>query len=152
MKGICDMCGKEGDLVDAIVEGAVMNVCLNCANHGSVITINQPVVDKKRTMVKEDEGGESIDVVADDFAEKIKKARERKEITQEDLAKFIAEKESVIHQLESGKLKPNFKLAHKLEVFLNISLVDKVETKLKKDKKVDFKDGNLTIGDIITKD
>ena len=88
----------------------------------------------------------------ENFAEKIKKARERKEITQEDLAKFIAEKESVIHQLESGKLKPNFKLAHKLEVFLNISLVDKVETKLKKDKKVDFKDGNLTIGDIITKD
>ena len=146
------MCGKEGDLVDAIVEGAVMSVCLNCANHGSVITINQPVVEKKMTMVKEDEDVGAIEVVVEDFAEKIKKARERKELTQEDLAKSIAEKESVVHQLESGKLKPNFKLAHKLEVFLGINLVDKVETKLKKNKNVNFKDENLTIGDLVTKE
>ncbi len=146
------MCGKEGDLVDAIVEGAVMNVCLGCSDHGSVITINQPVVDKKMTMIKEDESVDAIDIVVEDYSDKIKKAREKKGITQEELAKSIAEKESVVHQLESAKLKPNFKLANKLEVFLNITLIDKVETKLKKDKNVNFKDSTVTIGDLITKD
>ncbi len=146
------MCGKEGDLVDAIVEGAVMNVCLACSGHGSVITINQPVVERKMSMIKEDEEVGAMDVVVEDYADKIKKSRERKGIKQEDLAKSIAEKESVIHQLESSKLKPNFKLAHKLEVFLGINLVDKVETKLKKEKNMDFKDNNLTIGDIVTKE
>ena len=152
MKGICEMCGKEGDLVDAIVEGAVMNICLGCSNHGSVITINQPVVERKRTMIREDEEIGAMEVIVEDYADKIKKARERKTITQEDLAKSIAEKESVIHQLESGKLKPNFKLAHKLEVFLGVNLVDKVETKLRKEKNIDFKDTNVTIGDIVTRE
>ena len=146
------MCGKEGDLVDAIVEGAVMNICLGCSNHGSVITINQPVVERKRTMIREDEEIGAMEVIVEDYADKIKKARERKTITQEDLAKSIAEKESVIHQLESGKLKPNFKLAHKLEVFLGVNLVDKVETKLRKEKNIDFKDTNVTIGDIVTRE
>jgi len=47
------MCGKERELVDAIVEGAVVQVCLDCSKHGSVVAINQPVVDKKIEFQKE---------------------------------------------------------------------------------------------------
>ena len=148
----CEMCGYDRELVDAIVEGATMSVCLECSKFGHVIPINQPVVDKKMTMIKEDESVDAIDIVVEDYSDKIKKAREKKGITQEELAKSIAEKESVVHQLESAKLKPNFKLANKLEVFLNITLIDNVETKLKKDKNVNFKDSTVTIGDLITKD
>jgi putative transcription factor len=148
-KTYCELCGKEGDLVDAIVEGVIMGVCLNCSNHGNVVAINQPVVEKKIKMVEEDKKAGFIEVIVRDFAQRIKKARERKNLKQENLAKDIAEKESVIHQLESGKLKPNFKLAKKLEIFLNISLVEKVETNPELKKDINFEDSSLTIGDVL---
>lgn len=149
---VCEMCGKEGELVDAIVEGTMINVCINCSNYGKVITINQPVIDRKVEMKKETENAGYVEVVVDNYSELVKKSREKKELKQEELAKAIAEKESVIHQLESGKLKPNFKLAQKLEVFLGIKILDKAELARKEEKEVDFRDSDLTIGDLISKD
>lgn len=150
----CDMCGKEfEDLVDAIIEGAVVQVCLGCSKHGSVITINQPVVDKKIEQQKELEASpEYVDVIVSDFATRIKSGRERKGLKQEDLAQAIAEKESVVHQLETGKLKPSFKLAKKLSVFLSVDLVESVEASSKETKKINFLDQNVTIGDLLKKD
>ncbi len=150
----CSICGKEfDDLVDAIVEGAIVKVCLDCSKFGSVITINQPVVEKKLEQRKElEERPEFVDVIVKDFADRIKKGRERKGLKQEDLAQAIAEKESVIHQLETGKLKPSFKLAKKLSVFLGIDLIETVETARNVEKKVDFKDNGLTIGDLLKKE
>jgi putative transcription factor len=151
--GFCDLCGKEDELVDAIVEGSMVEVCLECAKHGNVVTVNQPVVEKQIERKREEEGMiEYIDVIVDDFPERIKKARERKGLKQEDLAKAIGEKESVIHQLESGRLKPSFKLAKKLEVFLNISLIESVEQSMSKEEKaIDFRDKRITIGDLLKK-
>ncbi len=153
---ICEMCGKEGDVVDSIVEGANMRVCLECSSYGHVVTINQPVVDKKIEREKElktKPSVEMIDCVVDDYSEKIKKAREKRGLKQEDLAKDIAEKVSVIHQLESNKLKPSFKLAKKLEVFLNITLISQFEQNIiKKDESIDFKDNAVTIGDLLKDD
>lgn len=147
------MCGKEGEVVDAIVEGAVVQVCLSCSKHGSVIAINQPVVDKKIEQQREiEEKPEYVAVVISDFANRIKFGRERKGLKQEDLAQALAEKESVIHQLETGKLKPSFKLAKKLSVFLNIDLIETVEASSKIEKKVDFKGSAVTIGDLLKKE
>lgn len=150
----CDLCGKGGELVDAILEGSMMSVCLECAKHGNIITVNQPVVEKQIERKREEERGlEYIEVVVDNFAEKIKKGRERKGLKQEDLAKAIAEKESVIHQLETGRLKPSFKLAKKISVFLNIDLVENVEQSIpKKEKPLNFKDKVVTIGDLLKKE
>ncbi len=145
------MCGKEGELVDSIVEGTMMNVCLDCSNYGKVVMINRPVIDRKVKMKKETEEAGYVEVVVDNYSERIKKARENKNMKQEDLAKAIAEKESVIHQLESSKLKPNFKLAQKLEIFLNIKILEKAETNLSEKKNVNFKSSNLTIADLISK-
>jgi putative transcription factor len=150
----CDMCGKERELVDVIVEGAVVEVCLDCSKHGSVVTINQPVVDKRIEFQKEKESGTSyVTVIVSDFGQRIKAARERKGLKQEDLAQDLAEKESVIHQLETGKLKPSFRLAKKLSVFLNIDLVESVESNIKgATKDVDLKSASVTIGDLLKKD
>ena len=146
------MCGKERELVDAIVEGAVVQVCLDCSKHGSVVAINQPVVDKKIEFQKELESKpEYVDVIVEDFYKKIKGARERKSLNQEDLAQALAEKESVIHQLETGKLKPSFKLAKKLAVFLNIDLIERVESNKTFQKNVNFKSESTTIGDLLKK-
>lgn len=146
------MCGRERELVDAIVEGAVVQVCLDCSKHGSVVAINQPVVDKRIEFQKELESKpEYVNVIVEDFYKRIKNARERKSLNQEDLAQALAEKESVIHQLETGKLKPSFKLAKKLSVFLNIDLVESVESSKNMNKDVNFKSESVTIGDILKK-
>jgi uncharacterized protein (TIGR00270 family) len=148
----CDMCGREKELVDAIVESAVVQVCLECSKHGSVVAINQPVVDKRIEFQRELESKpEYVDVVVEDFYKRIKGARERKKLKQEDLAQALAEKESVIHQLETGKLKPSFKLAKKLAVFLNIDLIERVESNKTFQKNVNFKSESTTIGDLLKK-
>ncbi len=148
------MCGREKELVDAIVEGAVVQVCLDCSKHGSVVAINQPVVDKRIELQREIESSPSyVDVIVSDFGNKIKNARERKGLKQEDLAQDLAEKESVIHQLETGKLKPSFRLARKLSVFLSIDLIESVESSSKGvTKDVDLKSASVTIGDLLKKD
>jgi putative transcription factor len=147
---ICEMCGKEGELADSIVEGVMMGVCVICSDYGKVVPINKPIIDKKLEMKRETEDAGYIEVVVDNYANLIQKAREKKGLKQVDLAKAIAEKESVIHQLESSKLKPNFKLAQKLEVFLNIKVLEKVETNLVNKRDVSFKSTDLTIGDLLS--
>jgi uncharacterized protein (TIGR00270 family) len=149
----CEMCGKGRELVDSIVEGAVVQVCLDCSKHGSVIAINQPVVDKKIEKMQEIASHqEYVDIIVKDYSERIRKARERKSMKQEDLAQSLAEKESVIQSLESGGLKPTFKLAKKLSVFLGIDLIESVESTRKSEKKIDFEGQNVTIGDLLKKE
>jgi len=67
------------------------------------------------------------------------------------LAQALAEKESVIHQLETGKLKPSFRLAKKLAVFLNIDLIESVESNKNIKKDVNLKSESVTIGDLLKK-
>ena len=88
----------------------------------------------------------SEDVVSN-YSELIKKAREKKGLKQDDLAKNIAEKESTIHKIETGALKPSFNLARKLELFLGIKLIGISEEK--REINLNLKDNSLTIGDLI---
>jgi putative transcription factor len=147
----CEICGKkEGEMMDAIVEGAMLKVCSSCSKSGKVIPIlKQPVVKEEKLM----ETKEDVEVIVSDYSEVVRKAREKKGLTQEELAKDLGEKESTIHHLESGNMKPNFKLANKLKVYLGIDLVEKVERiDVKKNTKdINFKDENLTIGDLLKK-
>ena len=148
----CEVCGKKSEnLVDAIVEGSMLKVCSGCSRSGKVIPIlSQPVVKEEKQIEKE----EDVDVIINNYSELIKKAREKKDLTQEELAKDIGEKESTVQNVESGNMKPNFKLANKLKVYLGIDLIEKVErVDVKKEMKdIDFKDKSLTIGDLLKKD
>ena len=110
----------------------------------------QTTIKKDINRAIRDIDSEFVEVIVKDYSSRIKKAREKKELKQEDLAKQIAEKESVIHQLESSKLKPNFRLAKKLEVFLNINLIDSLNKNIEQKKDINFQDNALTIGDIIS--
>lgn len=142
----CDMCGRGGNLNPAIVEGSLLNVCENCAKFGKVILI------KKQTQQKQDtkkqpfkQTFDLVNVIDEDYPRKIKEAREKLGLKQEELARKINEKESVIHKLETGHLQPTLLMAKKLEKVLNISLV---KTYQEENEKIDFKDAKLTIGDI----
>ncbi len=140
----CDLCGREGNLTQAIVEGSLLNVCENCAKFGKVIVI------KKETKPKQEakqikKTPEIINVIDEDYHSKIKQAREKLGLKQEELAQKINEKVSVIHKLETGHLQPTLLIARKLEKVLNISLVKLYQ---EENEKVDFKDTKLTIGDL----
>lgn len=147
MLGDCDLCGKKTELVDAIVEGSVLKVCKDCVNFGEAVEIKKPVLEEKPRPEPEKIKEEIIEEIVKDYAMKIKKARESMNLLQRDLAREIAEKESVIHNLESGHLEPSFDLARKLENFLNIKLI--IVNKDEKIDKIDFHNASLTIGDLL---
>ncbi len=144
----CDLCGRQDTLVNAIVEGSPLKVCRYCARYGHVIALEKHpeiIKEEKRKAARLEMPAEYI---VEDYGDLIKSARERLKLTQQELGLKLAEKESVIHKLESYYLEPSIELARKLEKFLSISLVcmlDNVQDK----KKIVFKDDSMTIGDII---
>lgn len=62
-----------------------------------------------------------------DYPERIRRARERKNLSQKELANSINEKWSIINKLETGDMRPSDSLVSKLERALNIRLKGKVE-------------------------
>lgn len=144
----CDLCGRQDTLVNAIVEGSPLKVCRYCARYGHVIAL-----EKHPEIIREEKRKAArleipVEDIADDYGEQIKSARERLKLTQQELGLKIAEKESVIHKLESYYLEPSIELARKLEKFLSISLVYTID-QVNEKKKIVFKDDSMTIGDII---
>ena len=82
------------------------------------------------------------------FSELIKERREKLTLKQEDFAKKINEKVSLIHKMETGHYEPNMKLAKKIERFLRVKITgedgEENETMGKSDS------GSFTLGDFIT--
>ena len=143
----CEMCGREGELIKVIVEGTMLSVCNKCSKFGNVIEVKKPVVKEEVRRIVSIEPVEEMERIVDDCSEKVKKAREKLGLKQEELAKQIAEKESVVHKVETGSLKPNLKLAKKFGQFLKINLIEKY--KEEKKRNLDFRDSDLTIGDLV---
>ncbi len=147
----CDLCGaKTESLFRAIVEGTELNVCKDCAKYGKVIE-KKPikVIEEKKEYVKKSAEPEKevIQVIVPDFAQRIKKKRESLGLKQKEFAKKISEKESLIHNMETGSFKPSISLARKLEKSLKIKLVEEYEEEHKKISETET-DG-FTIGDLI---
>src|SRR3989344_777781 len=139
----CDLCGKKTELISALVEGTMLSVCTNCSKFGNVVQLNKSNINKPKVI----EIDRYLDDITDDFAEKIKTAREKLNLKQEELALKVQEKLSVIQSLESGKIKPQISAARKLEKFLGIKLIETVH--LPEINKLNVKYRALTIGDLI---
>lgn len=141
----CHICGASREsLFKSIIEGTTVFVCENCSKFGKVVE-NSRINQNKRVIQNK---VEEIETLEENYFLKIKNARERKGLTQEDFAKILAEKESSIHNIESGKLKPTIDLAKKIEKFLGIKIISKefiggINSKNKSPDSV------MTIGDII---
>jgi len=150
MPKTCELCGRLTDnLTEAIVEGAMLSICNNCVKFGNVIPIKKPakeqILPRKNIIIEKEP--EEFEIIVSGYSQKVKQARENLSLKQEELAQKIAEKVSVIHKIESGHLRPSLALAKKLENFLNIKLIEKY--KEEKTETINFKDSNLTIGDLL---
>jgi putative transcription factor len=156
---MCDMCSSEDKVYRIELEGSMLNVCEKCASYGRVIgKLKQeepPKAKKKQELQAKEElakakkEAETIQLIVPNYPELVRKAREKLGLKQEDFAKKLNERESVIHKLESGLMKPSIDLARKLERFLKIKLVEEVDTEAgSSGLKAKGSDG-LTIGDLI---
>jgi uncharacterized protein (TIGR00270 family) len=155
---VCELCGHIGATVDAIVEGSVLNVCRNCLAYGDAVEIKKPDqrrVDKALKMHgnwKNPVKNKSMEdeIVVRDFARIVKRARMGMRMKQDDAAKAIAEKVSVLQKVETGALEPSLKLAKKLEQFFGVKLIKKQE-KVSGDVVQEFSTtgSGVTIGDLI---
>ncbi len=144
----CEICGTEilGKGHKVIVEGTEMTVCARCRDYGEEksTTIQHGVVRvvKKERKVKPIEFTEEL---VENFSEIIKREREKLGWSQEELAKKIQEKASLIRKIESGEITPEPEVVEKLERIFKIKLREKVEEVKVETKKL----GALTLGDVV---
>ena len=67
--------------------------------------------------------------IVDDFAERIRNARNEKGLSQKDLAMGMKEKEGLIKKIEKGMI-PEERVRKKIESVLGINLLDRVQEKV----------------------
>ncbi len=141
----CELCGKDTPLVSADIEGADLEVCMNCAQHGTIK--RKPSLDHFPSRVRLPELPE--EVVVSNFASTLRGVREKRGMTQEDFAKLLREKESMLVKWESGLLQPEVAVAKKIGKILGLSFVEleKAEPLPRQQQKNDV----LTLGDVVIK-
>jgi putative transcription factor len=146
---LCEMCGKESQLILAEIEGGELNVCSGCVKYGTVQkkTHNKNFVPVRKNFSKQNTP--EFKVVGN-YSDLLRSARENKGMKQEDFAKFLNEKESIFTKWESGSLKPRLDVARRLERVLGIKLVERDEIKsVDSEKKKKGGSDEFTLGDFI---
>ena len=143
----CEMCGAETSLVSAIIEGVELKVCKNCASFGKILKKPSKLrtITKKRSVPQKPKK-ELVEMIVPNYSKIIREKREKMGLKQKEFAKFLAERESLIHKMESGNYKPSLELARKLEKQLSVKLIEEKEFEpqnLKAEKKI------YTIGDMV---
>ena len=129
----CELCGRTCDCKAATVDGVMMMLCPNCVKHGEVIQptkapsiVQKPILDRiKKPPVKDIYKDMNKELVSG-WNNLIKKAREKKGLTREELGFKIGERTVTISKIENGDLRPSDKMIEKLEKELGINLVEDV--------------------------
>jgi putative transcription factor len=160
----CELCGGEihGAPRTVHIEGAELRVCVPCSKYGTEVQkprastgsptqpprkmggppAPQPAQRRRRDLFDRMEGD-----LAEDYADRIRRARVAKGWTEKQLALEIMQKELLIKKVERGDLVPEEELRKKLEEVLGISLIESAESEVKSSK---GKGVTTTLGDIIS--
>ncbi len=145
----CEMCGTETSSPNRVkIEGAELDVCDNCTDFGTEVKTedsssststkystgssgssgSSPGSGSTSSGSSSSGGGrrrdmfDDMDEIAQDYDDLIRNAREAAGMSQEDLAKELNEKASLIRKLEHGDTLPSDDVQTKLEKKLDISL------------------------------
>lgn len=137
----CEICGRP--VYDprmcrtVIVEGVELRVCPDCyrrlVKQGKIKEAPTTKISRKTTQTRKWTKTrisrrileEEYEIV-EDYAERIRKARQRMGWSQAVLAQKVREKENVIKRIEAGRLKPSIELARRLERVLGITLLEPI--------------------------
>lgn len=173
---MCGMEVEESNMYKVNIEGTILNVCSSCysrlASKGKLLHQTQQVPDiaktkesslRKPTSSSKPTQNTSVSTISrnkgtiqpkmyenyelvEDYAEKIRKARESLGWSQAILAEKVKTSENIIKRIESGKLRPTYDLAKRLEDVLKIKLlVPSVEEDVSKQKIQKY----ITLGEIV---
>jgi len=159
----CEVCGCRinGKSFNVIIEGARLTVCGECAKHGKICYDEpkpKPIFSKPKAAplmlrVQTKPQTPPIDTsmeLAEDYGTRIRKAREKRGLSHEELGKRINEKVSLLKKIEIGKMTPNDKLATALEHVLKVKLIVPArEEKVPQVKIPKAVNCELTLGDLI---
>lgn len=171
----CELCGRnmKGHGRNVEIEGARMNVCPQCAarfgrapsgmdQRGSPTPSVRPSwvgeprrpapqvprrATSRRPKPRATTGTRLEDMILiEDYASIIRKARQKKQLSQEELAQKVGERVSTLQSIEAGRLKPTGKTIRGLERELDISLLEPISsTPIRTSKGVSR--GGPTLGD-----
>lgn len=147
----CEICGREikGKGFKIVVEGSEVTVCRACRQYG---TEKKPSVASqqgaRRVVLKKKRASTKIEFteeLVENFHIIVRREREKRGWSQEQLAKKIQEKESLIKKIENAEITPEPEVVEKLEKLFNIKLREQVpEIKIEKSKSL-----VPTLGDIV---
>ena len=160
----CEVCGRKiiGKQYKAIIEGAIMLVCNECAHYGTRHWEAEtkpktkpiqppkpkplaPPVPSVQNAVQE----EALELV-EDYPKKIRQAREKLGLAHEELGRKINERVSLLKKIETGKMTPTQSLAEKLEHALKIKLLaPTTEPKVPQKALVPKPRQEITLGDLM---
>ena len=163
----CEMCGKEVPRLRKVkIGGTTLEVCNECARFGEDAAPPPPVAEPPasgpaavatpptpaRAFTHHGQRKDALSSgemeLADDFNRRIINGRRKKGLTQEELAKRINEKKSVISRLETGEMRPSDRLIKVLEKELDVKLKERMEFQAEPAKKR-VATGGVTLGDLI---
>ena len=169
----CEMCGAETASPHTIkVEGAELDVCDNCVDFGTEVKQQTSSTSSTKYSTSSSDGSsgssrssgssggssrgrkrgsemfDDVDDLATDYDQRIRSAREAAGVSQEDLAKKLNEKASLIRKLEHGDMLPSDTVQKKLERELEISLSESVSTE-DAEWESDSSSGSYTLGDVV---
>jgi putative transcription factor len=144
----CEMCGAEkASLTTTKVEGAELQLCDDCKGFGTEVRTESSSSASTKYSTSSSSGKSSasssssssssgggqrrrrdmfdqMDELASDYDKRIRQARESEGLSQEDLAKSLNEKASLIRKLERGDILPSDSVQKKLERKLDITLTE----------------------------
>jgi putative transcription factor len=140
----CEMCGETIRGIPKLVrvEGAELSVCSKCEKFGTEVQqvrrtdirvppnttggrpAPAPAVGTAQVRYKRDMFDFMEGEIVDDYAARIRHAREEKGLSQKDLAMQMKEKEHLIRKIENSELIPEDDVRRKLEKVLEIRLLD----------------------------
>ena len=125
----CEICGKpiEGRPIRTKIDGSVLEVCKECSKFSRNKKGNPQRPQANKQNVQRRRREEPMDELVEDYNVLIRKARESKGWTREELGAKMYEKVSVINRIESGKMEPDIKLAKKFEKTLGITIIEKYD-------------------------
>ncbi len=171
----CEMCGASVSSPKTVkIEGAELDVCSDCADFGTEIKTQQSSSSSTKYSTgssssgSDGSGGSSgtsgsggssrsrsrsdmfddMDEIVTDYDERIRSAREEKDLSQSDLANELNEKASLIRKLERGDTLPSDDIKSKLESFLGLSLTGGVASD-DEEWSGGSADGEYTLGDVV---
>jgi len=168
----CEMCGAETASPKTIkVEGAELDVCDNCADFGTEVKTQQSSSTSTKYSTSSSSGNsntstgssgssggsrsrrkdmfDDMEEIAQDYDDRIRSARESTGLSQEDLAKDLNEKASLIRKLEHGDILPSDSVQKKLEKKLDISLTTGSAGADDEEWSGGSSTGSYTLGDVV---